>query len=245
MRRPPGREAFPGDIFYAHSRLLERACKLNDNFGGGSLTALPIIETQAGDLSGYIPTNVISITDGQIFLEKELFYKGIRPAVNVGSSVSRVGSKAQPYALKLISGSLRYQLAQFREYQVFAQFDNDLDDVTRNILNRGSLLVEVMKQKPNTPYRLYAQCLIILAAVQNFITPFIKDFKKDLANVVGLYEQTLLQFAAEQEDLVDFFGPFYQYLHLTDKEDYNYENNPLLFILRRFESEFHNIIENT
>jgi len=242
LRRPPGREAFPGDVFYAHSRLLERACKLNTNFGGGSLTALPIVETQAGDLSGYIPTNIISITDGQIFMEKDLFFKGIRPAVNVGSSVSRVGSKAQPYALRLVTGNLRYQLAQYREYSVFAQFDNDIDDVTRGILNRGALLTEILKQGPNMPLQLYKQVLIILAGAFNFITPFIKDFKKDLSAICASYETKLFKFTHEDEQRVELFDPFYEYLSFFDKHDFGFNDNPLLFLLRSFEPTFYKAI---
>jgi len=241
LRRPPGREAFPGDVFYAHSRLLERACKLNPDFGGGSLTALPIVETQAGDLSGYIPTNIISITDGQIFMEKDLFFKGIRPAVNVGSSVSRVGSKAQPYALRLVTGNLRYQLAQYREYSVFAQFDNDIDDVTRGILNKGALLTEILKQGPNVPMQLYKQVLIILAGAFNFITPFIKDFKSDLGAICALYEQKLFHFATSDETRLEFFYPFFDLLAHADKSSFGFNDNPLLFILRSFEPEFYNI----
>lgn len=149
----PGREAFPGDVFYAHARLLERACKLNEDYGAGSLTALPIVETQAGDLSGYIPTNIISITDGQIYMEKDLFFKGIRPAVNVGSSVSRVGSKAQPYALKLVTGNLRYELAQFREYSVFA----NLIMILMISLEEYSIVAIInwnLKTSPNAPMEL-------------------------------------------------------------------------------------------
>ena len=239
LRRPPGREAFPGDVFYAHSRLLERACKLNNDFGGGSLTALPIVETQAGDLSGYIPTNIISITDGQIFMEKDLFFKGIRPAVNVGSSVSRVGSKAQPYALRLVTGNLRYQLAQYREYSVFAQFDNDIDDVTRGILNKGALLTEILKQGPNMPMQLYKQVLIILAGAFNFITPFIKDFKKDLSHVCALYETNLFKFTHDKQERIDFFDPFYDLLAHADKEDFSFNDNPLIFVLRSFEPVFY------
>ena len=147
LRRPPGREAFPGDVFYLHSRLLERAAKMNISNGGGSLTALPIIETQAGDVSAYIPTNVISITDGQIFLETELFYKGIRPAINVGLSVSRVGSAAQIKAMKQVAPSLKLELAQYREVAAFAQFGSDLDAATQHLLNRGEKLTELLKQK--------------------------------------------------------------------------------------------------
>jgi proton translocating ATP synthase F1 alpha subunit len=147
LRRPPGREAYPGDVFYLHSRLLERAAKMNNSIGGGSLTALPVIETQAGDVSAYIPTNVISITDGQIFLEAELFWKGIRPAMNVGLSVSRVGSAAQIKAMKKVSGSIKLELAQYREVAAFAQFGSDLDASTQRLLNRGERLVELLKQK--------------------------------------------------------------------------------------------------
>merc|ERR1712160_92104 len=151
LRRPPGREAYPGDVFYLHSRLLERAAKMNDSFGGGSLTALPVIETQAGDVSAYIPTNVISITDGQIFLETELFYKGIRPAVNVGLSVSRVGSAAQTKAMKQVAGTLKLELAQYREVAAFAQFGSDLDAATQHQLLRGGILTELLKQKQFVP----------------------------------------------------------------------------------------------
>jgi F-type H+-transporting ATPase subunit alpha len=147
LRRPPGREAYPGDVFYLHSRLLERAAKMNKDFGGGSMTALPVIETQAGDVSAYIPTNVISITDGQIFLENELFYKGIRPAINVGLSVSRVGSAAQIKAMKQVAGKLKLELAQYREVAAFAQFGSDLDAATQQLLNRGAQLTELLKQK--------------------------------------------------------------------------------------------------
>lgn len=245
LRRPPGREAFPGDVFYAHSRLLERACKLNYDFGGGSLTALPIVETQAGDLSGYIPTNIISITDGQIFMEKDLFFKGIRPAVNVGSSVSRVGSAAQPFALRLVTGNLRYQLAQFREFQVFSQFDNDIDEITKGILNKGSLLTEILKQGPAAPMPLYHQVLVILAAAFNFITPFIKDFKKDLTTICTLYEQRLIKFTESSETRKQYFYPFFHLLHYAEKGDFTFETNPLLFILRSFEPAFYNIINTT
>jgi len=244
LRRPPGREAFPGDVFYAHSRLLERACKLNSDFGGGSLTALPIVETQAGDLSGYIPTNVISITDGQIFMEKDLFFKGIRPAVNVGSSVSRVGSKAQPYALRLVTGNLRYQLAQYREYQVFAQFDNDIDDVTRGILNKGALLTEILKQGPNVPMQLYNQVLIILAGAFNYIAPFVKDFKKDLNKICSLYETRLFKFTHETEERQEFFYPFYDLLSLAEKSDFGFNDNPLVFVLKSFEPSFYKALNS-
>jgi len=233
LRRPPGREAFPGDIFYAHARLLERSCKLNQKYGSGSLTALPIIETQAGDLSGYIPTNVISITDGQIFVERDLFFKGIRPAVNVGSSVSRVGSKAQPYALKLVTGSLKYELAQFREYSVFSQFDNDIDSVTKSILNRGRLLTEVLKQAPNEPLELYKQVLIILAASYGFITPFITDWKKDISGIVKRYESELYNFISSG-DLYEYFQPLFVLYEFSARSDFDFIMNPLLWVLNAF-----------
>ncbi|MBI2987554.1 MAG: F0F1 ATP synthase subunit alpha [Deltaproteobacteria bacterium] len=169
LRRPPGREAFPGDVFYLHSRLLERAAKLNESRGGGSLTALPIIETQAGDVSAYIPTNVISITDGQIFLESDLFYSGVRPAINVGISVSRVGGNAQIKAMKQIAGSLRLDLAQYREMAAFAQFGSDLDQATQRQLNRGSRLVEILKQGQYEPLPVQKQILIIYAATNGFV----------------------------------------------------------------------------
>jgi len=166
LRRPPGREAYPGDVFYLHSRLLERAAKMSEAFGGGSLTALPIIETQAGDVSAYIPTNVISITDGQIFLENELFYKGIRPAINVGLSVSRVGSAAQTKAMKQVAGSMKLELAQYREVAAFAQFGSDLDAATQALLNKGVRLTELLKQgqygksRPYSSLRNLIPCLV-------------------------------------------------------------------------------------
>lgn len=169
LRRPPGREAFPGDVFYIHSRLLERAAKLNDNLGGGSLTALPIIETQAGDVSAYIPTNVISITDGQIFLESDLFLSGIRPAINVGLSVSRVGGAAQIKAIKQVAGTLRLDLAQYRELQAFSQFASDLDENSRKQLERGQRMVEVLKQAPYLPLPIEKQVIIIFAGVRGVL----------------------------------------------------------------------------
>ncbi len=169
LRRPPGREAFPGDVFYLHSRLLERAAKLSDERGGGSLTALPIIETQAGDVSAYIPTNVISITDGQIYLESDLFFSGVRPAVNVGISVSRVGGNAQVRAMRQVAGSLRLDLAQYREMAAFAQFGSDLDASTQRMLNRGSRLVEILKQNQYVPLAVERQILIIYAATNGFL----------------------------------------------------------------------------
>ena len=172
LRRPPGREAYPGDVFYVHSRLLERAAKLSDDKGGGSLTALPIIETQAGDVSAYIPTNVISITDGQIFLETDLFYSGVRPAINVGLSVSRVGGSAQIKGMKQVAGSLRLDLAQYREMAAFAQFGSDLDKATQAQLSRGSRLVEILKQPQYEPLSVEKQVLIIYAATNGFVDEY-------------------------------------------------------------------------
>ena len=169
LRRPPGREAYPGDVFYLHSRLLERASKLNDELGAGSLTALPIIETQAGDVSAYIPTNVISITDGQIFLETNLFNSGVRPAINVGLSVSRVGGSAQIKAIKKVSGTLRLDLAQYRELQAFAQFASDLDESSRKQLDRGQRMVEILKQPPYSPLAVEKQVVIIYAGTKGFL----------------------------------------------------------------------------
>ena len=172
LRRPPGREAYPGDVFFLHSRLLERAAKLNADNGSGSLTALPVIETQAGDLSAYIPTNVISITDGQIFLETELFYKGIRPAVNVGLSVSRVGSAAQIKAMKQVAGSIKLELAQYREMAAFAQFASDMDASTRQLLERGSRLTELLKQPQYAPLTVEEQVVVIFAGVKGYLDPY-------------------------------------------------------------------------
>jgi F-type H+-transporting ATPase subunit alpha len=169
LRRPPGREAFPGDVFYIHSRLLERSAKMNDDHGGGSMTALPIIETQASDVSAYIPTNVISITDGQIFLETELFYQGIRPAINVGLSVSRVGSAAQIKAMKQVAGSIKLELAQYREMAAFAQFGSDLDAATQRLLNRGARLTELLKQGQYSPMVIEEQVVSIFAGVRGFL----------------------------------------------------------------------------
>jgi F-type H+-transporting ATPase subunit alpha len=171
LRRPPGREAYPGDVFYLHSRLLERAAKMNDDHGAGSLTALPIIETQAGDVSAYIPTNVISITDGQIFLETELFFSGIRPAINVGLSVSRVGSAAQVKAMKQVAGSIKLELAQYREMAAFAQFASDLDAATQRLLNRGARLTEVLKQNQYSPLPVEEQVISIFAGVRGYLDP--------------------------------------------------------------------------
>jgi F-type H+-transporting ATPase subunit alpha len=169
LRRPPGREAYPGDVFYLHSRLLERAAKLSDERGAGSLTALPVIETQAGDVSAYIPTNVISITDGQIFLETDLFNSGVRPAINVGISVSRVGGAAQIKAMKQVSGTLKLDLAQYRELQAFAQFASDLDEASRKQLDRGARMVEVLKQPPYSPLSVEKQIAVIFAGANGFL----------------------------------------------------------------------------
>ncbi len=188
LRRPPGREAFPGDVFYLHSRLLERAAKLNDESGGGSLTALPVIETQANDVSAFIPTNVISITDGQIFLETELFNQGIRPAVNVGLSVSRVGSAAQTKAMKKVAGSIKLELAQYREMAAFAQFGSDLDASTQKLLNRGSKLTELLKQNQYSPMTIAEQVVSIFTGVNGYLDDLelnlIKDFEKDLFELI-------------------------------------------------------------
>lgn len=195
LRRPPGREAYPGDVFYLHSRLLERAAKLNENHGGGSLTALPIIETQAGDVSAYIPTNVISITDGQIYLESDLFNKGIRPAVNVGLSVSRVGGAAQIKAMKKVSGKIRLSLAQFRELEAFAQFGSDLDETTKQQLDRGYRMVELLKQDQYQPLPVEHQVVQLYAAVNDMLLDVkvekVKDFARGLVDYVGTSNKEL------------------------------------------------------
>ena len=197
LRRPPGREAYPGDVFYLHSRLLERAAKLNEANKSGSLTALPIIETQASDVSAYIPTNVISITDGQIFLETELFYQGIRPAVNVGISVSRVGSSAQIKAMKQVSGTMKSDLAQYREMAAFAQFGSDLDAVTQRLLNRGSRLTELLKQPQFAPFPVEEQVISIYAGTRGYLD-------KLPVNQIGRFEQELLQrIRASHRDIID------------------------------------------
>ena len=202
LRRPPGREAFPGDVFYLHSRLLERAAKMRQDLGGGSLTALPIIETQAGDVSGYIPTNVISITDGQIYLEADLFYQGVRPAINVGLSVSRVGGNAQTKAMKKVAGKLRLDLAQYRELAAFSQFGSDMDKATLDQLNRGSRLVEVLKQGQYTPFSLTQQVSVLYIAtkgaiddvpvdkIQDFENGFLKHLAEKYPDVVNDLEKT-------------------------------------------------------
>ena len=197
LRRPPGREAFPGDVFYLHSRLLERAAKLSDKNGGGSLTALPIIETQANDVSAFIPTNVISITDGQIFLETELFNQGIRPAVNVGLSVSRVGSAAQTKAMKKVSGSIKLELAQYREMAAFAQFGSDLDVSTQNLLNRGSKLTELLKQDQYSPMTVAEQVISVFTGVKGYLDDLelnqIKDFERDFFAKISASNPELIE----------------------------------------------------
>jgi F-type H+-transporting ATPase subunit alpha len=196
LRRPPGREAYPGDVFYLHSRLLERAAKLSDKLGGGSLTALPIIETQAGDVSAYIPTNVISITDGQMFLESDLFYSGVRPAINVGISVSRVGGSAQIKAMKQVAGTLRLDLAQFRELAAFAQFGSDLDKATLAQLNRGQRMVELLKQDQYVPMLVEHQILVIFAGTNGYVDDVpvnaVKKFEAELLKFVTSKHQALL-----------------------------------------------------
>lgn len=197
LRRPPGREAYPGDVFYLHSRLLERAAKMNKSFGYGSMTALPIIETQGGDVSAYIPTNVISITDGQIFLEAELFFKGIRPAINVGLSVSRVGSAAQTKAMKQVAGSMKLFLAQYREVAAFAQFGSDLDASTQFLLNRGARLTELLKQPQYSPLSIQAQVPIIFAGVNGYLDKIpvnkVVDWEKDFISHVATQHSDILE----------------------------------------------------
>ena len=197
LRRPPGREAYPGDVFYLHSRLLERAAKLNDKNGGGSLTALPIIETQAGDVSAYIPTNVISITDGQIFLETELFNQGIRPAVNVGLSVSRVGSAAQTKAMKKVAGSIKLELAQYREMAAFAQFGSDLDASTQRLLNRGSKLTELLKQKQYSPMSVAEQVISVFCGVKGYLDDI------DLKDISEFENKILTKCNSENPEIFD------------------------------------------
>jgi len=206
LRRPPGREAYPGDVFYLHSRLLERAAKLNADFGSGSLTALPVIETQAGDVSAYIPTNVISITDGQIFLESELFYQGVRPAVNVGLSVSRVGSSAQTKAMKSVAGSIKLELAQYREMAAFAQFGSDLDASTQRLLNRGARLTELLKQPQYAPLTNAEQVIVIYAGTQGYLDKLpVKDvgrFEKGLLSHMRNNQAALLDMIRDQDQKI-------------------------------------------
>jgi len=207
LKRPPGREAFPGDVFYLHSRLLERAAKLSDDMGGGSMTALPIIETQAGDVSAYIPTNVISITDGQIFLESDLFFSGVRPAINVGISVSRVGGSAQVKAMKQVAGRLRMDLAQYRELAAFAQFGSDLDKVTQATLSRGERMVEILKQGQYSPMAVEEQVVVIYAAGNGYCDDIevrrVLDFEKGLLNYLRSTRGEILQTIRDEKKLSD------------------------------------------
>jgi F-type H+/Na+-transporting ATPase subunit alpha len=207
LRRPPGREAYPGDVFYLHSRLLERAAKMNDDNGSGSLTALPVIETQANDVSAYIPTNVISITDGQIFLETDLFYQGIRPAVNVGLSVSRVGSSAQTKAMKKVAGRIKGELAQYREMAAFAQFGSDLDATTQRLLNRGSRLTELLKQPQFSPLKMEEQVVVIYAGVNGYLDPIpvdrVRAFEHGLLGLLRTQHADILDAIRDSRDLDD------------------------------------------
>jgi len=226
LRRPPGREAYPGDVFYLHSRLLERAAKLNDDKGGGSLTALPIIETQAGDVSAYIPTNVISITDGQIFLETELFNQGIRPAVNVGLSVSRVGSAAQTKAMKKVAGSIKLELAQYREMAAFAQFGSDLDATTQKLLNRGSKLTELLKQDQYSPMTVAQQVIAVFSGVRGFLD------KVELSEIKSLEKQIYEKVKSSNSEIIDS-------INNTGKLDEKIEKK-LISIIEQFQKKINN-----
>ena len=210
LRRPPGREAYPGDVFYLHSRLLERAAKMNDENKAGSLTALPVIETQANDVSAYIPTNVISITDGQIFLETDLFYQGIRPAVNVGLSVSRVGSSAQTKAMKKVAGRIKGELAQYREMAAFAQFGSDLDATTQRLLNRGARLTELLKQPQFSPLKMEEQVAVIYAGVNGYLDKLevsqVRKFENGLLSLLRSKHAGLLDSIRKSSDLSDADG---------------------------------------
>jgi len=225
LKRPPGREAYPGDIFYLHSRLLERSARLNEDFGGGSITALPIIETQAGDVSAYIPTNVISITDGQIYLESDLFYKGVRPAINAGLSVSRVGSSAQTKAMKKVAGKIRLDLAQFRELEAFAQFGSDLDEKTRQQIERGRRTVEVLKQDQYEPMSMENQVAILYALTQGFLDDvavekiavweadfhkYLKSSAKNVLNLIAKEKELSEGVIKELESAIKNFKEIYQ-----------------------------------
>ncbi len=227
LRRPPGREAYPGDIFYLHSRLLERACCLSPEHGGGSLTALPIIETQAGDVSAYIPTNVISITDGQIYLEPDLFYKGIRPAINVGLSVSRVGSAAQIKAMKKVAGRLRLDLAQYRELAAFAQFGSDLDAATKKQLDRGRALTEILKQDQYVPLTVEKQVAIIYAGVNGYIDHLsverIAEFQTKFLDYLEKVEKTTLKNIKEKKELTAEVEESLKAVIVKFKKEFGYE----------------------
>jgi len=226
LRRPPGREAYPGDVFYLHSRLLERAAKLNDDKRGGSLTALPIIETQAGDVAAYIPTNVISITDGQIFLETELFNQGIRPAVNVGLSVSRVGSAAQTKAMKKVAGSIKLELAQYREMAAFAQFGSDLDAITQKLLNRGSKLTELLKQDQYSPMTVAQQVIAVFSGVRGFLD------KVELSKIKNLEKQIYEEVKSSNPEIIDS-------INNTGKLDEKIEKK-LISIIEQFQKKSNN-----
>lgn len=229
LRRPPGREAYPGDIFYNHSRLLERAAKLNDELGAGSLTALPIIETQAGDVSAYIPTNVISITDGQIYLEPGLFFAGVRPAINVGLSVSRVGGSAQVKAMKQVAGTLRLDMAQYRELEAFAAFGSDLDAVTQRQITRGARLVEILKQPQYQPLPMEKQVSILYAGTKGFLDKYPIE-------VIAKYETGLYRFLEERYPQI--------FSDLAEKEEFTEEIDELMQkALTEYDEEFANIIK--
>jgi F-type H+-transporting ATPase subunit alpha len=223
LRRPPGREAYPGDIFYLHSRLLERSAKLNEKYGGGSITALPIIETQAGDVSAYIPTNVISITDGQIYLEPDLFYQGVRPAVNIGLSVSRVGSDAQTKAMKKVAGKLRLDLAQYRELAAFAQFASDLDDATKFQIERGKRTTEILKQDQFEPLSVADQVIVLYAAINGYFDEIAVDKIKSAENALHNFVR-------------DKHKKFYEELSEKNEITENIENE-LKKILEEFKSK--------
>ena len=216
LRRPPGREAFPGDVFYLHSRLLERAAKMNDENGGGSLTALPVIETQAGDVSAFIPTNVISITDGQIFLETELFFSGIRPAINVGLSVSRVGSAAQTKAMKKVAGKIKLELAQYREMAAFSQFASDLDASTKQLLARGERLTELLKQDQYVPMSVADQVLSLYSGVRGFLD------KIEISKITDFQVKFLEGLRVDHSDIFDEINNTGNFSDESDKkiEDY-------------------------
>lgn len=211
LRRPPGREAYPGDVFYLHSRLLERSAKLNNLYGGGSLTALPIIETQAGDVSAYIPTNVISITDGQVFLESELFNEGVRPAVNVGLSVSRVGSAAQVKAMKQVAGSLKLELAQYREVESFSAFASELDDSTKHTLSRGERLIELLKQTHSQPESVSIQILMIFSGMNGYLDSLqLNQIKQYKNNIVSNYKLSNLVLDTTKKLNVSVLNDFFK-----------------------------------
>lgn len=209
LRRPPGREAYPGDVFYLHSRLLERSAKLNNLYGGGSLTALPIVETQAGDVSAYIPTNVISITDGQVFLESELFNEGIRPAINVGLSVSRVGSAAQVSSMKQVAGSLKLELAQYREVESFSAFASELDDATKHTLSRGQRLIELLKQPHSQPEAVDIMVLLIFMGMNGYFDRYeVNEVPSIIKKVLLEYNASNFEFDTTKKLNIELFHKF-------------------------------------